>query len=172
LAFLELIFSVALSRAFLHLLAADLSDTATAGEPMSKIWDALKKAELEREPLLAEAIPENRLLTAKQRAAVQALLSAPSRAAAAEVCGVSERTLLRWVKLPAFAAAYQAAGRAHFLDSVTQLKTASHDATDVLRAALRDPATEVRVRAAAAILDAASRAELAAAIRAATRPRK
>jgi hypothetical protein len=141
---------------------------------MSKIWDALKKAELEREPLVAPAgaTNESRLLTAKQRAAVHALLSCPSRAAAAAACGVSERTLLRWFKLPAFAAAYQAAGRAQFLDAMAQLKSASRDATDVLRAALDDPASAVRVRAAGAILDAASRAELAAAIHASTRSRK
>ncbi|MDX2169206.1 MAG: hypothetical protein SF182_19205 [Deltaproteobacteria bacterium] len=138
---------------------------------MSKIWDALKKAELEREPVLPETgeLPERRLLTPKQRLAVDALLSSASRAAAATACGVSERTLLRWIKLPAFAAAYQAAGRAQFTDAQAQLKAASRDAAEVLRGALGDADAGVRVRAAAAILDAASRAELAAVIQAAAR---
>ena len=138
---------------------------------MSKIWDALKKAELEREPLVLQEgdAAESRLLTARQRSAVHALLTCASRAEAAAACGVSERTLLRWIKLPAFAAAYQAAGRAQFSDAQAQLKAASRDATEVLRAALTDASPEVRVRAAAAILAAASRAELAASIQAASR---
>lgn len=137
---------------------------------MSKIWDALKKAELEREPHLPEAeVAESRLLTPKQRSAVEALLAAPSRAAAAAACGVSERTLLRWIKLPAFATAYRAAARAQFTDAQAQLKAASRDAAEVLRGALNGDDPALRVRAAAAILDAAGRADLAAAIHAATR---
>jgi len=139
---------------------------------MSKIWDALKKAELEREPLLQPEPGESRLLSAKQRAAVRALLACSSRAEAAAACGVSERTLLRWIKLPVFAAAYAAAGRAQFSDALVQLKSASRDATEVLRGALGDASPDVRVRAAAAILDAASRAELAAVIQAAGRGKK
>ena len=45
---------------------------------MSKIWDALKKAELEREPVISEtegSAAPTALLTGKQRAALQALLS-------------------------------------------------------------------------------------------------
>jgi hypothetical protein len=138
---------------------------------MSKIWDALKKAELEREPMLPEAseVAESRLLTPKQRLAVEALLASPSRAVAAAACGVNERTLLRWIKLPAFATAYRAAARAQFTDAQAQLKAASRDATEVLRGALTAEDADLRVRAAAAILDAASRADLAAAIHAATR---
>lgn len=141
---------------------------------MSKIWDALKKAELEREPLVSEAesTGETRLLSTKQRAAVHALLTCPNRAAAAEACGISERTLLRWCKMPSFAAAYQALGRAQYLDALAQLKAASRDATEVLRAALDDPSSAVRVRAAAAILDAASRGDLAAVLQATNRTRK
>lgn len=137
---------------------------------MSKIWDALKKAELERAPLLqAEPGDGTRALTPRQRAAVQALLHCPGRAEAAAACGVNERTLSRWEKLPAFAAAYQAAARARLGEALAQLTAASGEATDVLRRTLGDGPPELRVRAAAAILDAASTLELAAAIRAAGR---
>ncbi|MGH7785353.1 MAG: phBC6A51 family helix-turn-helix protein [Candidatus Binatia bacterium] len=133
---------------------------------MSKIWDALKKAELEREPLLADddAPPQTRILTAKQRAAVQALFEHTTVAEACAACGVNQRTLQRWLKVPTFIAAYRAVARAHFNDSLAQLQGASRHATEALRRALDDPAAEVRVRAAAAIVDAASRADLAAAI--------
>lgn len=133
---------------------------------MSKIWDALKKAELEREPLLADddAPPQSRILTAKQRAAVQALFEHPSLSDACAASGISPRTLQRWLKAPTFVAAYRAVARAHFNDSLAQLQGASRQATEVLRRALDDPAADVRVRAAAAIVAAASRADLAAAI--------
>jgi hypothetical protein len=138
---------------------------------MSKIWDALKKAELERDPLIAEpeasAIP--RLLSARQRAALEAVLANSSLAEASAACGVNQKTLERWLKTPSFLAAYQAASRAAFADSIAQLKVASQQAAAVLRAALQDPESALRVRAAEAIVNASSRLELAASIAQASR---
>ena len=70
---------------------------------MSKIWDALKKAELEREPVIANdgGAGETRILSGKQRAALQALLTCASLPEASAACGVSERTMQRWLKTPA-----------------------------------------------------------------------
>ena len=133
---------------------------------MSKIWDALKKAELERAPEIADdgEAGETRILTGRQRAALQALLTCASLPEASAACGVSERAMQRWLKTPGFAAAYRAASRAALGDAITQLKAASRQATEVLRASLADPVSLVRVRAAEAIVSAASRLELAAAV--------
>jgi len=81
---------------------------------MSKIWEALKKAESERQVVLAAeagAHAEAGLLTAEQRAAIQALLAHPTLADAGAACGVSEHTLQVWLKLPAFAVAFVQASR-------------------------------------------------------------
>jgi hypothetical protein len=61
---------------------------------MSKIWDALKKAELERDPLQDhdDAPLHNRILTAKQRAAVPALFEHATVSAACTACGVNPRS--------------------------------------------------------------------------------
>ncbi len=78
---------------------------------MSKIWDALKKAELERDPLIAEpeGVDVPRLLSAKQRAAVEAILAHTTLAEASAACGVTQKTLERWLRTPAFLTAYQVA---------------------------------------------------------------
>jgi hypothetical protein len=132
---------------------------------MSKIWDALKKAELERDPVIAESedkvVP--RILTPKQRAALEALLANATVTEAAAACGVSQKTIERWLKAPTFVAAYHAASRAAFAESILQLKAASREATEILRAALKDGDVGIRVRAAEAIVNAASRLELATA---------
>jgi hypothetical protein len=138
---------------------------------MSKIWDALKKAELERDPLIAEPEGETipRLLSGRQRAALEAMLAHGTLDAASAACGISRKTLERWLKTPGFVAAYQAASRAAFGDAAMQLKTASQQAAAVLRGALQDGEPALRVRAAEAIVNAASRLELAAAIAQAAR---
>ena len=80
---------------------------------MSKIWDALKKAELGREPSGAPALPpsaEN--LSPEQQDAVRALLVHGSVGAAAQACGVASSALERWLRMPDFVAAYHAASLA------------------------------------------------------------
>jgi hypothetical protein len=79
---------------------------------VSKIWQALKEAELRREPAVAAASPSaGKGLSATQRKAVQALLAHGSVGAAAEACGVSAATLEGWLKTPEFVAAYHIASR-------------------------------------------------------------
>lgn len=124
---------------------------------MSKIWDALQKVEKNRdgEPGAAERVPGRAPLTQKQLAAVRGLLEADSLANAAEISGVTERTLRKWLEQPGFMAAYYAAGEAHLAQSLPRLRAATSDAIEVLRSALSDENPMVRIGAAAAIFRAA-----------------
>jgi len=53
-------------------------------------------------------------LTTRQENAVAALITEPTITRAAERCGISERTLHRWLEEPAFASAYRRARREAF----------------------------------------------------------
>ena len=79
---------------------------------MSKIWDALKKAELGREPSDAVLPPSAEHLSPEQQNAVRALLEHGSVGAAAQACGVASSALERWLRMPDFVAAYHAASLA------------------------------------------------------------
>lgn len=125
---------------------------------MSKIWDALQKVERNREyaPGSPTELPYRVQLTPKQMSAVRGLLATDSLAKAAEISGVKERTLQRWLEQPSFVAAYYAAGRAQLAQSLQRLRAMTGDAVDVLRIALEDEDPMVRIRAAAAILSGAA----------------
>ncbi len=129
---------------------------------MSKIWDAMKQAERERELLdepEAEAPVEP--LTPKQLTAVSTLLDTDSLADAAQAAGVSENTLRRWLALPHFVAAYDAETHGRYGSAMALLRAASGEAAQVLRLALRGEVDAVRVQAAVAVLDLANKAEMA-----------
>lgn len=80
---------------------------------MSKIWEALKAAELGREPALAADLPSPaHHLSPDQEAALCALLAHGSLQAAATACGLSATALEGWLRTPTFVAAYHAACRA------------------------------------------------------------
>lgn len=80
---------------------------------MSKIWQALKEAELRREPATAaEPSSPRGHLTADQHAALEALLAHDSVRAAAAASGVSTTALEGWLRTPDFVAVYHAASRA------------------------------------------------------------
>ena len=125
---------------------------------MSKIWDALQKIEQKREvePGTPTELPYRVQLTPKQMAAVRGLLETDSLERAAELSGVKERTLRKWLEQPSFVAAYYAAGRAQLSQSLQRLRATTGDAVEVLRSALEDEDPMVRIRAAAAILRSAS----------------
>jgi hypothetical protein len=93
-------------------------------------------------------------LGAKQDAAILALLSSRNVEEAARTAGVNQRTLFRWMKEPAFNAAYRAARRAAFGQTVARLQYASGAAASVLLKVLADPATpaSTKVRAAESVL--------------------
>jgi hypothetical protein len=91
----------------------------------------------------------------KQEVAIAALLSQRSIDEAARACGVGARTLLRWLKLPAFNAAYREARRAAVSQSVARLQQATGAAVSTLLKVMVDPSTpaSTRVRAADSVLD-------------------
>ena len=90
----------------------------------------------------------------KQEAAILALLSSRNVEEAARTAGVSPRALYRWMKEPAFDAAYRAARRAAFAQSVGRLQQASSAAVSTLLKVMVDPGTpaSTKVRAADSVL--------------------
>jgi hypothetical protein len=127
---------------------------------MSKIWDAMKQAERERE---LHVVPDDvaaRPLSARQLSALTALADAATIGEASRRSGISERTLKRWMSEPRFMATYRRISFARCGEAVASLQAASVDAVRVLREALGSSSAAVRVRAAVSILDLAIRAEL------------
>ena len=61
--------------------------------------------------MFPQAVAENGSLSARQRALITALLTAPTIAHALKAASVPERTAYRWLADPAFLAAYRAAKR-------------------------------------------------------------
>jgi hypothetical protein len=97
-------------------------------------------------------------LTGKQEPLIAALLTEPTHAAAAAKAGVSEATLHRWLRLPAFRAAYRQARRELVEGAVGRIQAAAGQAVDTLLAVARGGAKDRdRVRAAVALLDHALR---------------
>src|SRR5262249_48819238 len=73
------------------------------------------------------------VLSGKQERALAALLSEPTVRAAADKVHVSVATMQRWLREPAFAAAYRQAQRQVFTDAVGALSAASTAAVEALR---------------------------------------
>ena len=96
-------------------------------------------------------------LTRRQELAIAALLSEPTVAAAAEKADVSEVTLWRWQKQPAFLAAYRLARREAMEKATAFLQHSAWAATTTLVRLLGAGSESVRLRAATAILDQANK---------------
>ena len=94
----------------------------------------------------------------RKEEAIAALLSQRS-IEAARVVGIATRTLLRWLLVPEFAAAYREARRAAYSQSIAQLQQASAAAVSTLLKIMVDPAMPAssRVRAADCTLNHAAR---------------
>lgn len=93
--------------------------------------------------------------TRNMEAAVAALLTQRNHEEAARAVGVATQTLLRWLKLPEFQAAYREARRAAVSQSNARLQQASSAAVSTLLKVMVDahaPAS-TRVRAADRVLD-------------------
>jgi hypothetical protein len=99
-------------------------------------------------------------LGSKKEGAILALLSQRSIEDAARVAGVGPRTLYRWMKEPAFDAAYRDGKRAAFSQSIARLHQMASAAVTTLGKAMVDPSTPpaTRVRAADSILDHTAKA--------------
>jgi len=91
----------------------------------------------------------------KKEEAIAALLNQRNVEDAAKVVGITASTLVRWMQIPEFAAAYREARRAAFGQSIARLQQASTAAVSTLLKIMVDtnaPAS-VRVRAADSVLD-------------------
>jgi hypothetical protein len=90
----------------------------------------------------------------KQEVLIAALLTEPTHAAAAARAGVSEATLGRWLRMPAFQAAYRQARRELVEAAVGRIQAATGQAVDTLVSIAKSGARDGdRVRAAAALLE-------------------
>ena len=91
----------------------------------------------------------------KKEEAIAALLSQRNVEEAARVAGIGTRTLLRWMKLPEFEAAYREARRSAFGQSTARLQQASGAAVSTLLKIMVDPTApaSTRLRAADSVLD-------------------
>jgi transposase-like protein len=96
----------------------------------------------------------------KKEEAIAALLSQRNVEEAARAVGIGANTLLRWLKLPEFVAAYRGARRAAYSQSVARLQQASSAAVSTLLKVMIDPGTpaSTKVRAADSVLDHAAKA--------------
>lgn len=96
----------------------------------------------------------------KKEDAIVALLTTRTVEEAARAVGVSTKTLLRWMKEPEFDAAYRAAKRAAFGQSIARLHHLSSAAVTTLGKVMLEPGTPpaTRVRAADSILDHTTKA--------------
>ena len=98
--------------------------------------------------------------TRKKEEAIAALLTQRNVEEAARTAGIGTQTLLRWLKIPEFQAAYRDARRAAFSQSIARLQQASSAAATTLLKIMLDvnaPAS-TRVRAADSVLDHAKQA--------------
>ena len=96
-------------------------------------------------------------MTAVQDKAITALLSSVTVEAAAKKAGVSDRTLHRWLKEPAFRQSYLAARRLVMEQAVGSLQRASLGAVEALVRNLKCGVPGTEVRAAQVILDAGTK---------------
>jgi hypothetical protein len=102
-------------------------------------------------------------LSRKQEQAVAALLTEASIGDAARAAGVGDKTLRRWLALPAFAAAYRRTRRELLETAVGRIQAATGTAVDTLLAVAKTGEKDSdRVRAAVALLEHAHRGLTAA----------
>ena len=96
-------------------------------------------------------------LARKQEDAIAALLSQRSIEDAARVCGVGERTLIRWLKLPEFRGEYLKARREVVQQAVARMQQATGAAGTIALKLMTDPnvPAAVRLRAAEFVFDRA-----------------
>src|SRR5215471_2921379 len=95
----------------------------------------------------------------KKEEAIAALLTQRNIEDAAKHIDISANTLLRWLKVPEFAAAYRQARRAAFSQSIARLQQATSAAVSTLLKVMVDPSTPAatKVRAADSVLGHAAR---------------
>jgi len=102
----------------------------------------------------------NSMLGRKQEQTIAALLTQRNLDEAAKAAGISMRTLMRWLKLPEFQAAYREARRTAYSQAVAKLQQgATAAATTLLKVMLdQDTPASVKVRAAECVMNHSSKA--------------
>ena len=90
-------------------------------------------------------------LTPQQESAILSLVAQPTISRAAQACGVPERTVYRWMKLPEFQNAYREARRDSFSQAIGLCQRATPVAVNVLAKIMSDPTAPYTSRVAAAI---------------------
>ena len=90
-------------------------------------------------------------LTPKQEAAIAALVGSPSIAKAADLCGVNERTIYRWLREPAFARAFREARRQSFGHAISLAQHYSPMALNNLAKIAGDPSAGHAARVSASL---------------------
>ena len=91
----------------------------------------------------------------QEEAALAALLSLPTIAEAATLAGISESTLLRWLREPTFQQRYRAARRQVVEHAISGLQQAAGEAVEALRRNLTCGVPASEIAAARAIIDQA-----------------
>ena len=96
----------------------------------------------------------------KKEEAIAALLTQRNIEEAARAIGITSNTLLNWMKVPEFEAAYREARREAFDQSIARLQQGTSAAATTLLKTMIDPNTpaSVKVRAAEAIFNHAAKA--------------
>src|SRR6516225_10020731 len=96
----------------------------------------------------------------KMEAAVAALLTQRNIEEAAKAAGISARTLMRWLKLPEFQAAYREARKAAYSQAVAKLQQGATAAATTLLKVMVDQSTpaSVKVRAAECVMTHSAKA--------------
>jgi hypothetical protein len=96
----------------------------------------------------------------KKEEAIAALLIQRNFEEAARAVGIGTKTLLRWMQVPEFKAAYREARRAAYGQAVARLQQGTSAAATTLLKTMIDPSTpaSVKVRAAEAIFNHAAKA--------------
>jgi len=89
-------------------------------------------------------------LSATQEAALVALLNEPTVNKAAQIAGVGERTLYRWMEQPVFNRAYRAARRQAFSHAVALTQRYAAAAVQTLAKVMADPKATAAAKVAAA----------------------
>lgn len=89
-------------------------------------------------------------MTPKQQKALAALLTSPSRAAAAEAAGVTTRTLQNYLADPDFQRAYKKAFEDVVVDATRQAQQAIAPALSTLREIVEDKGEDAQARISAA----------------------
>ena len=102
----------------------------------------------------------NSMLGRKQEQTIAALLTQRNLDEAAKAAGISMRTLMRWLKLPEFQAAYREARRTAYSQAVARLQQGATAAATTLLKVMVDQGTpaSVKVRAAECVMNHSSKA--------------